>query len=69
MTVIVGKKIAFFRKGRGMTQVQLAEEVNISKNHLSAVERGAKSPPLALIAEISYVLGISIEQIYKDGDE
>lgn len=34
----LGLNIAYYRKLRGMTQLQLAEAVNISRTHMSNIE-------------------------------
>ncbi len=34
----IGLNIAYFRKFRGMTQLQLAEAVNLSRTHISNIE-------------------------------
>lgn len=36
--VALGLNIAYYRKREGMTQEQLAERVDISRSHLSAIE-------------------------------
>ena len=36
--VAMGLNIAYYRKRAGMTQEQLAERVDISRSHLSAIE-------------------------------
>ena len=35
---MIGLNIAYYRKLNGMTQMQLAEEVNISRTHMSNIE-------------------------------
>lgn len=34
----IGLNIAYHRKRRGMTQLQLAEKINISRTHMSNIE-------------------------------
>ena len=34
----LGLNIAFYRKQRGLTQMQLAEIINISRTHMSRIE-------------------------------
>ena len=34
----LGLNIAFYRKARGFTQMQLAEKLNIDRSHMSAIE-------------------------------
>ena len=35
---MIGLNIAYYRKLKGMTQLKLAEEVNISRTHMSNIE-------------------------------
>ena len=35
---MIGLNIAYYRKLNGMTQMRLAEEVNISRTHMSNIE-------------------------------
>ena len=35
---MIGLNIAYYRKLKGMTQMRLAEEVNISRTHMSNIE-------------------------------
>ena len=46
--ILVGRKIAYYRKLRGYTQLELSEKANLSKNYLSLVERPGKATALSL---------------------
>lgn len=35
---MIGLNIAYYRKLKGLTQMQLAEEINISRTHMSNIE-------------------------------
>lgn len=45
------------RKEHGFTQEQLSEQLGISKNHLSSIERGLYVPTIQLIFRICDALG------------
>ncbi len=45
------------RKESGLTQEQLSEQLDISKNHLSSIERGLYVPTTQLLFRICDVLG------------
>lgn len=64
-TRIMGLKIAYYRKKRRMTQMELAEKVNISTRYLSKIECGqvANCASFPVLNRISNVLGIGIEQL------
>ncbi|SNS31110.1 Helix-turn-helix [Anaerovirgula multivorans] len=59
----VGKLILGLRKEKGMTQKQLADAMNISDKAISKWERGLGCPDVALLYELSEVLGVNIEKI------
>ena len=54
---LIGIRIMQRRKGMGLTQEQLAELLNISKNHLSSIERGLYVPTTQLVLKICETLG------------
>lgn len=57
-----------FRKERGMTQKQVAEQLNISESYYSYIEAGdrQKMMDISLARKISKIFGISIEQIVEN---
>ena len=52
----LGRKIRRERRALGLTIERLAELTGTSKANLQRIETGAKSPSVALLAEISHVL-------------
>lgn len=58
------KKIGGFlrglRKGRGITQEQLAEELGVSARTVSRWETGANMPDIGLLPEIADFYGVGI---------
>lgn len=57
--VELGLNIAYYRKRAGMTQEQLAERVDISRSHLSAIEAPNIIRPFSL--EILFDLARELE--------
>ncbi len=55
----LGSIIRDFRKQRGLTLQNLAEQLDVSASYLSAVERGAKKPSVAMVKRLSGSLNIS----------
>lgn len=47
------------RKAKGLTQEELSEQIGISKNHVSGIERGIYLPTTATIVKICNILGHS----------
>lgn len=62
----VGQRIKQAREAKGLTQEQLAEKVNLSASHMSAIERGVKQPKLETFVEITNVLKIDANSILAD---
>ena len=56
--MLIGLNIGYYRRARHMTQIELAEALNISSNYLSQVERGCKSFSLDKLLELAAVLEI-----------
>ena len=61
--VKVGKLIYGLRKEIGMTQKQLADQMNISDKTVSKWERGLGCPDVSLLHELSCILNVNIEKI------
>ena len=59
----LGERIRKERKTLGLTLEQLAKLVGTSKAQLQRIERGKKSPSVALLAELSNILRKSIDAL------
>ena len=57
---LIGERIRHTRKVQGMTQEQLAEQLNVSIGYVSQVERGITKISLDLLAAISSVLDCDV---------
>ncbi len=62
-TVKAGKQIALFRKSRGLTQEDIARQLDISPQAVSKWENGHTMPELSLLVELTELLGCTIDQI------
>ena len=61
--VKVGKRIAEYRKGRGMSQEEMAEKLYITRQALSKWENGISLPSVDMLCELSRMFSVSIEEI------
>lgn len=61
---LLGENIKRIRKRQHITQENLAELVDRSKNHISKIEQGLTNPPLDLLIEISNALNIQIKELF-----
>lgn len=59
----IGKFIAELRKEKNLTQEQLANQLNITKNAVSKWERGISLMDLSLLKPLSEILDISITEL------
>ena len=56
----IGRFISENRKKQNLTQEQLAEQLNISKNAVSKWERGLNLPDVSIMQDLCKILGIDI---------
>ena len=62
---MIGLNIAYYRKLKGLTQLQLAEKINISRTHMSNIEAPnmPTSVSLETLFDIADTLEISITDL------
>ncbi len=65
MNKYLGLKIKELRKAKGLTQSQLAEQINIDAKYLSRIETGLAYPSLKTIEKITEILHIEPEQLFN----
>lgn len=59
----IGKLIYELRKERGLTQLQLAEQLHISDKTVSKWERGLGCPDISLLSALTEILGVDMEKL------
>ena len=59
----IGKFIAECRKEKDLTQMQLAEKLNITDKAISKWERGISMPDSSIMIELCDILGISVNEL------
>lgn len=64
----LGLNIAYYRKERGLSQSQLAEQVNISRTHMSRIETADCAVSLDVVFHICDALDISPSRIFDFRD-
>lgn len=60
----LGLNIAYFRKERGLSQMQLAEKVNISRTHMSRIETADCAVSLDVVFDICDVLNVTPSKLF-----
>lgn len=56
------------RAERDWTQAQLAMELDVSRQTINAIEKGKFDPSLPLAFKTARLFGLSIEEIFEDGE-
>ena len=64
----IGKRISLLRKSHGMTQERLAEELDVTIKHISAVERGVSSLSLEKMVEVKQILDCTLDYLITGKD-
>ncbi len=64
----IGNKINQLRKLSGMTQEQLAEKLNVSRQTISKWESDSTFPDLESIVKISRIFYVSLDDLLKEGE-
>lgn len=59
----IAQRIRAFRKLKGFTQTELADQLDVSIAVLGAIERGTRKPDPKIIRKISEVLGIDPDEL------
>lgn len=61
----VGKNIAKYRKEAGLTQLQLATQLEKTKDCVYLIESSRRLPSLKTLAKISIILNVDITEFFK----
>ena len=61
----LGRRIAFLRKEKGLSQVDLAADADMAKSYLSELELGKRNPSVLVLGRIAAALGTTLEELFK----
>ena len=59
-------RLKVLRAERDWTQAQLAEQLDVSRQTVNAIEKGKFDPSLPLAFRAARLFGLSIEEIFQD---
>ncbi len=65
----LGNKMALKRKNLGMTQMEFAEQLSVTRQTVSRWEAGTVMPDIDKIPDIARILGVSCDYLLKDEAE
>ena len=60
----LGLNFGFYRKDRGLTQMQLAELLDIDRSHMSAIELATVGVSLDVIFKMCSILNVSPKELF-----
>lgn len=63
MNETIGNRIAKFRKAKGMTQEELANQLGVSSQAVSKWENDASCPDISLLPQLCRVLGVTTDEL------
>ncbi|MBQ9941963.1 MAG: helix-turn-helix transcriptional regulator [Christensenellaceae bacterium] len=63
-----GLNVVYYRKRMRLTQLQLAEQVDVDRSHISAIELGNVGVSFDLIFKMCEVFGISPKDLFDFRD-
>jgi transcriptional regulator with XRE-family HTH domain len=61
---LLGRRIRYLRKIKGMTQQKLGDEADMDYKYLGAIERGEKNPSIDNLAKIAAALNVDLHEIF-----
>ena len=61
----LGKRIAYLRKERHLSQLQLGLNSGLTKSYLSDLERGQRNPTLKVLNRLAIALGVTLEELFR----
>jgi transcriptional regulator with XRE-family HTH domain len=62
---LLGARIKELRKARGLSQEQLAEQIDVDPKFISRIEVGKNAPSLETMENISRVLNMEIKDLFE----
>ncbi len=64
-----GLNVVYYRKKNRWSQMQLAEEADIDRTYVSAIERGIVGPSFDVLFRLSDALGVTTKQLFDFREE
>lgn len=61
----LGKNLKCIRTEKGISQVDIARFLNVSRGFVSNIENGKTNPTLATISRLAKAIGVSADKLLK----
>jgi transcriptional regulator with XRE-family HTH domain len=59
-----GKRLATFRKQKGITQEKLADIIGVHRTYVGFIEQGKRNPSIVNIYKIAKVLKVQLKDLF-----
>ncbi len=59
----IGRRVKEIRKMRGLSQAELAEQIDVSVTYISHIETASKQASLSALSLIANVLGVTVDTL------
>ncbi len=69
LSEIVGKNLVTLRKAKGMTQIQLADEIHYSDKSISKWENGYALPTVDILLDLAQYYGVTVDYLCTPQNE
>ncbi len=61
----VGLNVQRLRRGRKLSQEELAYRADVHQTYLSGVEGGKRNPSIGVLGRIATALGVDVEELFR----
>ena len=61
----LGMRIAYLRRKKNISQLELSVRSGVSKNYISDLENGRRNPTIEVLQKIANGLGVSLEKLFQ----
>jgi len=61
-----GQRMAAFRVAKGLSQAQLAEELDMTRDRIAYYERSANNPSFEVIQKVAEYFGVTVGELLND---
>lgn len=63
---ILNNCVQHYRQQHGLTQVELAEQIGVTRQTIIAIEKGNYEPSVRLALQLSALLKVSVEKLFYE---
>lgn len=65
LLILIGQKIQTLRENRGLSQLELASEIDLSKTHLGRIERAESNITVKSLNKLANFFEVDITYFFK----